>query len=64
MKKNKGGRPKEIKGETIRCCYNLTLIQANFIVAHAVKNEVSESEMMRALIDYVMAQYALDDMRR
>lgn len=55
--KRKVGRPKTIKGDTIVVSYNLTLEQANFIVDEAAKNEVTESEIMRGLIDYVMAQY-------
>jgi hypothetical protein len=62
-KKNQGGRP-NVLGDTVRVTYNLTLIQANFIVAQAMKNEATESEMMRALIDYVMAQYAVDRVKR
>lgn len=61
MKKNKGGRPKEIKGDTVRVTYNLKIEQANFVVVEAKKMGVSESEIMRCLIDYVIAQY---DVRR
>lgn len=56
MKKNKGGRPKHIKGETIRVTYNITVEQANFILKQAETRGISESEAMRGLIDYVMAQ--------
>jgi hypothetical protein len=64
MKKRRVGRPKEIKGDTLRCCYNLTLLQANFIVAQANKHEVTESEMLRTFLDYLMAQYALQEVKR
>jgi hypothetical protein len=56
-KVNKGGRPKEIEGKTIRVTYNLKLAQADFIAFEAEKMGVSESEIMRCLIDYVIAQY-------
>lgn len=59
--KNKGGRPKEIEGDTVRVTYNLKTEQANFVVVEAKKMGVSESEIMRCLIDYVIAQY---DVRR
>lgn len=51
------GRPKSINGDTIVAAYNITVKQANFIVDQALAAEVTESEIMRALIDYVMAQY-------
>jgi hypothetical protein len=57
MKKNKGGRPKEIEGDTVRVTYNLKLAQADFIAFEAEKLGVSESEIVRCLIDYVIAQY-------
>ena len=53
MKKNKGGRPKEIQGETTRVTYYLTVEQAEFIVEKAVENSVSESEIVRSYIDYL-----------
>lgn len=46
MKKNKGGRPKEIEGDTVRVTYNLKTEQANFVVVEAKKMGVSESEIM------------------
>lgn len=57
-KKKRGrGRPKTIKGETIRVSYNITVAQANFIVDEAEKSEATESEILRGMIDYIMAQY-------
>lgn len=53
----KGGRPNEIGEETIRRTYNITVFQANFIIAQAKQAGVTESAMMRELIKYVMAQY-------
>ena len=54
-KKNKGGRPKEIDGETTRVSYYLTVVQANFVIMEAEKQGVSESEIVRGLIDYMRA---------
>lgn len=45
----------------MRVTYNLKTEQANFVVVEAKKMGVSESEIMRCLIDYVIAQY---DVRR
>lgn len=55
--KKKTGRPKTIKGKTIRVTYNITVDQANFIVDEATKHAVTESKIMRGIIDYVIAQY-------
>ena len=55
--KRKVGRPKTIDGDTIVVTYNVTVEQANFIVDQATENGVTESEIMRGLIDYVRAQY-------
>lgn len=57
MKKNKGGRPKEIDGETIRVTYNLTIDQADFVLKQAKMRGIKKSEAMRGLIDYVIAQF-------
>lgn len=56
-KKRRVGRPKTIKGDTIRVSYNITVAQANFIVDEAAKSEATESEILRGMIDYIMAQY-------
>lgn len=56
-KKRRVGRPKTIKGDTIRVSYNITVVQANFIVDEAAKLDVTESEIMRGVLSYVMAQY-------